>query len=265
MEVEKKKGNGQVVVIILLLLMVLGLGGYICYDKFIKKDTKETTKKEKTTNTTLVSKLDTKADWVYDAEYKKDVTADYYDSGFSRYYAKDIVVPYINIKSDYADKSNDEIKEVFDKAIAKYNEGVQYKIFKIVDCSYQKNIYNNALSLMTIYSVAATDIPIPNYHIYNIDLKTGKELSFEDIYKLAGFDSKTIDSKVEESIKTHMKKYFSGAIDDTNINNTIKNYKDAVSNKTIKYFISGNGKLSIIIALNLNVHTDEIEEIIPIE
>lgn len=49
-EPKQKKSKGPVVIIILLLLIVLGLAGYIAYDKFLSKDTKEPeTKEEKTT------------------------------------------------------------------------------------------------------------------------------------------------------------------------------------------------------------------------
>ena len=49
-EVKQKKSKGPVVIIIILLLIVLGLAGYIVYDKFLSKDTNEPdTKEEETT------------------------------------------------------------------------------------------------------------------------------------------------------------------------------------------------------------------------
>ena len=58
-------------------------------------------------------------EWIYDAEYTKTVNASSYKTQSGTYYAKDIIVPYINIKSDYATSANNEIKKVFDDAINK--------------------------------------------------------------------------------------------------------------------------------------------------
>ena len=58
-EPKQKKSKGPVVVIILLLLIVLGLAGYIVYDKFLSKDTKEPETKEEE-KTTLKEVKDTK-------------------------------------------------------------------------------------------------------------------------------------------------------------------------------------------------------------
>lgn len=51
-EVKQKKSKGPIVAIILLILIVLGLGGYICYDKFIanKDDTKQNETQEESKN-----------------------------------------------------------------------------------------------------------------------------------------------------------------------------------------------------------------------
>ena len=51
--VKQKSNKGLVVLIIILILIVLGLSGYLVYDKFITKDdtkTNEVTQKETTTN-----------------------------------------------------------------------------------------------------------------------------------------------------------------------------------------------------------------------
>ena len=63
-EPKQKKSKGPVIVIIFLILIILGLAGYIVYDKFLSKDTKEpeTKEEEKTTlkevkDTALVEEL----------------------------------------------------------------------------------------------------------------------------------------------------------------------------------------------------------------
>lgn len=145
-------------------------------DKFHK--TKDVTNNSSNSNNNLVSKLDNTKDWVYDAEYTKNVTTNSYSTYYDEtYYAKDIVVPYININSSYANIANKEIKTIFDDAINSYNKGVNDKITYVNECGYQKYVNNNNLSVLLTYGVGATDIVHPEYYTYNIDLKTGNQLS----------------------------------------------------------------------------------------
>ena len=45
-EVKQKKNKGPIIIIIILLLIVLGLSGYIVYDKFLSNETKSNTTEE---------------------------------------------------------------------------------------------------------------------------------------------------------------------------------------------------------------------------
>ena len=139
---KDQKSTGVYVVVIILCLLVLGLGGFIVYDKVLSKNdnsNKSSTEKTETKTNSLVSKLDKDKDWVYAAEYEKKVTVDYYDLNHERYYLSDVVVPYFNIDSSFAKEANEETKKVFDKAIEIYNEGTK-GASKFVKTNYQKNI-----------------------------------------------------------------------------------------------------------------------------
>lgn len=82
----EKKSTGKTVVIVILVLLVLGLGGYIVYDKFVasKEETKEEQKAQQKTETanedleavatTLVNKLDKYYVDSYDNLGKADFT-----------------------------------------------------------------------------------------------------------------------------------------------------------------------------------------------
>lgn len=107
--------------------------------------TTNTSEKDKanSTDNELVSKIDDTKDWVYDAEYKRNVTAESYATNGKTYYAKD---------------SNNAIEKVFEDAIKKYNEGVNDKITYIDECGYKKYINDNNLSIVLTYGVGGTDV-----------------------------------------------------------------------------------------------------------
>ena len=135
-------------------------------------------------------------------------------------------------------------------------------------CNYTKYVNNDILSILLTLGIGTTDIVRPNYYIYNIDLKTGNKLSYKDVYKIAGFDSGNINIEVEKAITNVMKEKFADYPDETNFdtfnNESITNYKNSVSNNTLKYFLSSKGELSIIVRLNIPAGMGYVDEIITI-
>lgn len=275
---SQKKNTGLYILITILCVLVLALGGYIIYNKTQNDKSSTTTTNDTTTTTdttnsntnTLIPKLDNTKDWVYDAEYTKNVTADSYSTNFETYYSKDIVVPYININSSYANSSNNDIKNIFDDAIKTYNNGVNDKTTYVDECSYKKYINNNSLSIILTYGIGATNVVSPKYYTYNFDLKTGEQLSYEKIYSIAEFNSNNIDSKVENAITKVMKEKMSNFSDngtnfDTYNNESINNYKNSINNNNLKYFLSDNGKLNIVVELSIPAGIGKFDTIITVD
>lgn len=218
----------------------------------------------------LVSKKDESKDWIYDAEYPKNVSKESYHLGKETFYAKDIVVPYINIDSSYADECNKEIKEVFDEAISTFNDGVKDGASCVTKCEYEKYIKDDVLSVILYYSVPLND----QFYTYNINLKTGEQVSYEELYKIAGFDSSNIDSKVETAITNAMKKetsgvssngYPSGTNFDTYNDESITNYKNSIKNNSLEYFLSNNEKLNVVVTLSIPAGNGKLNSAITVE
>lgn len=230
----------------------------------------ETINTSNSSTSELVTKVDSTKDWVYDAEYEKNVTSESYSTSYETYYSKDIVVPYININSSYANNFNNEIKKIFDGLIRTYNEGVSDKTTYIDECGYKKYINSNCLSVILTYGVGETDVVHPQYQTYNVDLKTGKQLSYEEVYKIAGFKSSDINSKVENAITKTLKEKISNAPDyvwnnfETYNSKSINNYKNSIDNNTLKYFLSDNGKLNIVVELNYPAGNGRFDTIITV-
>lgn len=266
------KNKKLIVILCLFIISTLALGGYIVYDKFLKEESSnenQIKKKKDNPISKYVAKINKEKDWVYDAEYEKKVIADTYIAD-KLYSANDIIVPYINIDSSYAKNSNEEIKKVFDSAIETYNMGVNDHLTYVEECNYKKNIKNDSVSVLLTYGSGKTDIVHSVYYTYNVDLKTGNKMTYEEIYKLAGFDSTNIDNKVSESITRVMKEkmndfgYPEGDDFDTYNNQSIENYKKSIENNNLKYFIAEDGKLNIVVKLIIPAGTGEFDTIISV-
>ena len=299
----KKKSTALAIIIIILCVLILALIGIIALLVINNRETKEDNKNSlviydanitNSTNATnssseeqeadeLVEKLDNEKDWVYPAEYEKSVVRQSYKDGYGgTYLAENIVAPFININSTYANESNKEIKKIFDKAVKIYNDAAKesinitpesfYPMDQVESCNYKRYINDNYLSVVMIYQAVGTANIPPEYYIYNIDLKTGNKLSYEEVYTKAGFDSKEIDSKVEAVIKKKIESEFSEeafvteiADRDTSIKNTIQEYKDAINDGTLQYFLTEDNKLNINIVFHIPVESGEIPQLITIE
>lgn len=285
---NNKKNTKLYVLITILCIFVLGLGGYIIFDKVqnnnktniqaenettkngaIENNTNNNVNAENNSNSnTLVSKIDTSEDWIYDATYTKNVNANSYSTFYHTYYSNDIKVPFINVDSSYASVSNEEIKGVFENAIATYNKGVSDKQTYVDTCNYEKYIDDSNLSILLSYKTGATDIPKAEYYAYNINLKTGNKLSYEEVYKIAGLTSDNITSKVESAIKNKMNSFaqnLSSSELNTYTNQSIENYKNSVNDGTLKYFLSGDKKLSVVVTLNVPAGSGKSTTVITIE
>ncbi len=272
---ETSKNNHVLIMFLMFfILLSLALGGYIFYDKFVPKENAKPNEEQpiEELKEELVNKINNSKYWIYDADYEKDVLADFYIIN-EPIYAEDIKVPFINIDSNYASLANQEIKKVFDIVIDAYNEGVQNELTH-VDIDYQKYIDNDMVSTALWYSIKETAVVNPNYYTYNVDLKTGKEMSFEEVYQKCGFTKDNIDDKVKENITSMMKDRLKNFIDeyypqgtnfDTYNNESIENYLTSIKNNTLQYFIDENGILSIIVRLSIPVEMGYFDTVIKLD
>ena len=167
----------------------------------------------------------------------------------------------------YAKRANNEISQVFDEAIKVYNDGLSNKTSYVDECNYKNYLNGNNLSVVLTYGVGSTDVVHPKYYTYNINLITGNELSYEEVYTLANISSTNIDSKIESAITSVLKERLKDTKNDlsTCINESIDNYKASVNNNTLKYFLSENNKLNVVVKLSIPAGTGELDTIITVE
>lgn len=276
---EKEKNNvGLYVIIVVLCVIVAILLGVIIYNnQSAKKLNEQNTIKnnEKVqNNNNFVSKIDDSKDWIYDAEYPKNVKADSYQISDKTYYAKDIIVPFININSSYAKSSNEEIKNVLRWAVDTYNSGVSNKIDYVEECNYKTYTHDDVISVFLTYSVNNIALSNSYYKAYNIDLKTGNKKTYQEIYSKAGINSSEIDNKVKNAISNTLRnKMIELSLDldsedypfDNLNKDSYNHYKDSVTNDTLYYFLDDNKKLNIITTLYVPAGQGGIDTVITID
>lgn len=259
----ERKYNIMKFIMVLLVIILVSLIGFLIYDQFYDKDNKdkESNLIDKNNDNFVEDKK-----IIYDANYNYDVDAESYSTTFNNtYYVKDIKVPYIDIDSSDVKVVNNEIKTIFDDAINNYKKGINDKMTYVDECKYSYFIDDNVLSIVIIYGVGATDVVYSKYYTYNINLKTGRLMSYKDVYTY--MNVLDIDNSVKMAITKVMKEKLNnvGNEFDTYNNQSINNYTDAVNNNTLKYFIDNNKKLNIIVTLSIPAGRGQIDQIISLD
>ncbi|MDO5556150.1 MAG: hypothetical protein Q4G09_05940 [Clostridia bacterium] len=189
------------------------------------------------------------------------------------YSLKDIVVPYINLNSDDANKVNNEIKELFDEMAQFFEEELTSTQTWYRISSYKYFINDNILSILITTESGGSAVETYEYHTYNFDLKTSKLLDYKSIYNSVGYTSDNIDSKVETAINNYERlKEFANEFYDKSLQEpitfkqkSINNYYDSVANKKIAYFLDSNGKLNVIVRIEMPIGIGEFDTILTIE
>ncbi len=273
-------GKGVKALIIILVIAVIGLSVYIVLDKTVlNKDTKKDSQNLTTDNASnnqivedngKVAKIDPNRPYIYDADYEKNVKAESYSVGPSTYYASDLVVPYININSNDATVANTEIQEALATVINHYNDGIDDGLSYVKMCEYTYYIdedTDNVLSVVVTYGLGATDVVNPEFLTYTFDLKTGSLLSYSDVYTLLNYTDSSIKAAVENTIKKESENELARAIDDWEnyANMTISAYNQTVQNNTIKYFISLNRNMGVIVDMNMPAGSGHINTLLEVE
>lgn len=161
----------------------------------ISQSTNNSTEQNNTTDTKTTQKIDESRPWVYDADYGYNKPAKTITNNLGTVYnsTDELIVPYINVNSEYAKSVNEELKILFEK---EYNAfGGAYPDLQISEgylpkIQYQFSAYNDILSLYVqkFTSIINGDGSV-KYYTYNINLKTLEKASLADVYTAAGFSS----------------------------------------------------------------------------
>ena len=261
-----RKNNSTILyaIIAILAIAVIGLIVYIVVDKnnssvadqsanVATGTCKESTEKpEEEEEGDLSLKIDKTKDWVYTANYEKKVNKESYVDGQGNviFSAEDIVAPYINVKSPYADKSNTEIKKTFNEIVKYYNEDGPRKT---TACKYDN--YQNKKTVSVFYSYVLSKM-WRNYYTYNINIEDGSEITYKQAYTQAGFTDDTIEDAVEKAIKDRMLNEVLKDFSDENmgdksrssyVNDSIAAYKKKVERGNLKFFLSEDNTLNVIV------------------
>ena len=245
-----------IILIIVVVLIIAGIVGFIILNQEKKSENEEVTG-------------DTTKGYVYQAKYENNVEQTSYKDNFGREYSvEDIKLPYINLDSEDAKKANKEIEELHKNLIKEFKENLGYAQQKMMTndfvTSYNTYINGDILSIL-IEEDRGYDGKLHNsYYTYNFDIKTGKMLSYEEVYKKAGFTEENISEKVENAIRAlDIYNETEQSEADKCIQKTIKAYNDrSLKNIGVDgidaeyylgYFLNEEGKLNIVIYIDIFV------------
>lgn len=255
----KRENKGLIILVVILLIIVVGLGGYIAYDKLSSKHNDLEPSDNKS-----VAKLDDSKDYVYDADYT----------------ASDLKVPYINIDSYYAGYVNGELEALYKEG----NDNTFYKYCNLgsISCAterrYETYKYNDILSVVVGYNIQLAPI---NYKTYNFDLKAGNEITYDEMITRLGYDKNTLLDKEKNLIKTYMDKKveedhhsegeydltkkcskWSQETDSVTEGNCYEQAYKSLESNTISFFVNEKGNLNFIAKPDTRLYQNSNAEII---
>lgn len=255
---EKKKNVGLIITVIILVVALLGTSGYIVYDKILNKNNETQTIVEENNDnkSSNISKLEDSKDIVYSG-----VT--YNISGHNDEMNGLSEIPQINLDSDNIKQINSEIINFFKDLMETDNFKDAYKygfdescdkiIYKINYEFYNKD---NILSLLIEYKLLSEADIEPSYIVYNIDTKTGKELTSKDLIEYKNYSINELKENLENNMNNYYKNMYS-KFDDMEYNyedelfnmvqstiRTLVKYIDEY-NTTLPLFINNDGVLSV--------------------
>ena len=195
-------------IIFVLLIIIVGLVYYI---KYIKVD--------EVVNIEVEAKLGKQyqdKDYIIDTDYSND----------------DIRLPYFNVNSIGSNDLNFKIKKLYDSIKDKYN----------ISVNYEKYTYDNIIFVV----VSVIEDESIDYYTYNIELKNGKELKYDSVYKLLGLNNTEIEDKIFELYS-----------EDERLEEIIGKYRSNVKDESIKYYVDDSLHLIVLISDSyeiINIH-----------
>lgn len=234
------------IIVILLIILSGGIGWYLGKEGklFNNNNTVEESKTSK--------KIDESKDWVYNAEYIKENKKVYTDSAKTEKYAvnsnDDLIVPYININSEYAQTVNENIKTIYDNCYSKYGSekitsySDTHKSYYHYILNYETHLNNNILSVIVklvnteVVVDGGTGGGVTTVYTYNFNLDTLNEASLNEMAVKCGFTSgQEVVSKI-----TKWEGEQAQYLKEDNLADIFDGVQDD------KYFIDENGKLNFI-------------------
>ena len=207
-----------------------------------------------TKNNQEITKLDESKEWVYSANYEANTTATSYTTLNDEIKElNDLKAPYINVNSETAKFANENIKIIYDEAVDEFNHGLEDKI-TFAELDYKSNVTDKYISVLINFGVGGTDVIDPKYYSYNISLKDGSNISFQEAYKMINITDSEIDNKVEEAIKNYMINELNiKSVDDYQayIDESINNYYASINNNDIIFYINEQKELEIMVTISI--------------
>lgn len=291
---EKHNKKLKCLVVILLITVVI-LGGYIVYDKLlssndsINSSNNNINSGNNNDNIKTNVKIYEDRGYVYTADYSSEYPSKYteyhtcaLDNESSTYVTvinregifpiafarciqklKDLNGPYINIQSSYAEQVNNELKTRYKENAKKFDECAESKGFNgcrqaIYYTTHRyKNYKNDIYTVIVVYGIQITSPATFDYKTYNFDLKTGNEITYDEMITRLGYDKSTLLDKEKDAIKKKMDEINTFNDDLTKTCGTMdspkncydiayKMLEDSIKDGSILYFVDEDGKLNII-------------------
>lgn len=201
-EIKPRNKKVTILLIAIIIVLILAIGVYVGLwfagnnTKIINNKEEVVKEKEnsKTEDNKATKKIDETKPWVYDADYKdgkkdKIIIPEYSNEEDS--VLEKLIVPYININSNYAKSVNEEIRAMYEKAYNQFGKENDNKSIVYIDMEYSYYYNENILSVVITTRDGVLNGGLSReYIIYNFNLNTLEKASLEDIYKECGFVSK---------------------------------------------------------------------------
>lgn len=193
--------------------------------------------------------------------------------------------PHVNIDSSYARKINAEVETLFDKYFEDFKTEIKLiRDTEVIEDKLERagaryrgdstRIENNIVTYYAyknndILSVVIVEGPFNNagkfYTTYNIDLNTGKEIKFLEIYDTLKLDSTQLYNNACEQMEKVLKEEFSNQYNSTNVEDNKKQISQNLFSDSTKFFIDNNNKLNVICTILVDVGKGSMEYILPVQ
>ena len=267
--------KGIVIIIILLIVLILGFNAYVLYERYLYDHSNNIELNDNVindnasiSNNSINIKEFDDLEYVYDADYDLSVNTNSYTIGSNEYNIDDYKVPYINVKSDYVNNANNEIKTLWDNMVKVFNDGVNDKTSYIKYLDYEYTVSNDILSLFIKYSTSTTNGESVDYKTYNISLKDGSECSLVDAVKKLDYDLTAFREKTTDGIIQEYDNWYSNH----DVNGSLKQqyydeYKEQTLNeyKLDKWYIDNDNNINVIVHIYVPTDVNYFNEIVTVK